>query len=151
VTAGVNPPSTGLAVTGDLSNLGGGPGTVFYDDGSNGDVTAGGNVFFLRYNVPFGPKGGGKLVSLTVTHGEGGSGNGTATVNVTASTNEAINGTVAPNCGGIGSLLTLTSRATGFGCPSATLVDVTVDCTTIDGGSVVLHDDGVAPDVTAGD
>ena len=45
VISGTNPPSTGLAVTADLSSIGGSSSQTFYDDGSNGDVTAGDNIF----------------------------------------------------------------------------------------------------------
>ena len=37
--------STGIAVTADLSGIGGSATQAFYDDGSNGDVTPGDNVF----------------------------------------------------------------------------------------------------------
>jgi len=37
--------STGIAVTADLSGIGGSANQAFFDDGTNGDVTAGDNVF----------------------------------------------------------------------------------------------------------
>ncbi len=45
VTPGGNPASTGITVVGDLSLIGGSATQTFYDDGSNGDVTPGDNVF----------------------------------------------------------------------------------------------------------
>ena len=45
VTPGANPPSTGISVTGDLSEIGGSAAQTFYDDGTHGDVAAGNNVF----------------------------------------------------------------------------------------------------------
>jgi hypothetical protein len=45
VTPGLEPSSTGLAVTGDLTTIGGAPNAPFFDDGTNGDVTAGDNIF----------------------------------------------------------------------------------------------------------
>ncbi len=40
VTPGANPTSTGIVVTGDLSSIGGSATEPFFDDGTNGDVTA---------------------------------------------------------------------------------------------------------------
>jgi predicted extracellular nuclease len=45
VTPARNPASTGITVTGNLTDIGGSSPQPFYDDGSNGDVTAGDNVF----------------------------------------------------------------------------------------------------------
>jgi predicted extracellular nuclease len=45
VTPGENPPSTGLGVSCDLSTIGGLAAQTFFDDGSNGDVTPGDNIF----------------------------------------------------------------------------------------------------------
>lgn len=45
VVPATTPPSTGITVTGNLSSLGGPVSQTFFDDGTNGDVTAGDNVF----------------------------------------------------------------------------------------------------------
>jgi predicted extracellular nuclease len=45
VTPGTNPASTGVTVTADLSAIGGSSTQPLFDDGSNGDVTAGDNTF----------------------------------------------------------------------------------------------------------
>ena len=45
VTPGANPTSTGISVTGDLSQIGGSATQTFFDDGTNGDAAAGNNVF----------------------------------------------------------------------------------------------------------
>jgi hypothetical protein len=45
VTPGTNPISSGLDVVADLSLIGGSSTQPFFDDGTNGDVTAGDNVF----------------------------------------------------------------------------------------------------------
>ncbi|SFS20726.1 hypothetical protein SAMN05421771_3787 [Granulicella pectinivorans] len=45
VIPGTLPNSTGIAVTADLSTIGGVTNQPFYDDGTHGDVTAGDNVF----------------------------------------------------------------------------------------------------------
>ena len=51
VTRGANPTSTGLAVTANLSAIGGSANQPFFDDGTNGDVTAGDNVFSYQATV----------------------------------------------------------------------------------------------------
>ena len=66
VVPGANPASTGLTVTGDLTQLGGAPGTIFHDDGTNGDVTAGDNVFSFTVTIPSGFTGGSKSVPVSV-------------------------------------------------------------------------------------
>jgi probable HAF family extracellular repeat protein len=48
----MNPPSTGLTVTADLSTIGGSGAQTFYNDGTHGDVTAGDNIFSYLYSVP---------------------------------------------------------------------------------------------------
>ncbi len=45
VTPGTSPASTGIAVTANLSAIGGVASQTFYDDGTHGDVTAGDNIF----------------------------------------------------------------------------------------------------------
>jgi predicted extracellular nuclease len=45
VTPGTNPASTGVTVQADLSAIGGSSTQPLFDDGSNGDVTAGDNIF----------------------------------------------------------------------------------------------------------
>lgn len=50
VTPGVNPASTGIHVTGDLSSIGGATDQIFYDDGTHGDLTAGDNTFSFSFS-----------------------------------------------------------------------------------------------------
>ena len=58
LTVQVNPvtggaaPSTGITVAADLTSLGGSANTAFFDDGSNGDVTAGDNIFSYTATAP---------------------------------------------------------------------------------------------------
>jgi endonuclease G len=46
------PPSTDIAVSGDLTNIGGPAQQQFFDDGTNGDTTAGDNVFSYLATIP---------------------------------------------------------------------------------------------------
>jgi hypothetical protein len=51
VTPASTPASTGITVTADLSSIGGSSTQVLYDDGSNGDVTKGDNIFSYSTTV----------------------------------------------------------------------------------------------------
>ncbi len=70
VTPGTDPPSTGITVTGDLSSIGGSSSQSFFDDGSNGDVTPGDNVFSYLAAVSIGTPGGNKTLPFTVADAE---------------------------------------------------------------------------------
>jgi subtilisin-like proprotein convertase family protein len=48
VTPGTDPTSTGITVTADLSDFGGGTAETMFDDGTNGDAAAGDNVWSLN-------------------------------------------------------------------------------------------------------
>jgi trimeric autotransporter adhesin len=54
VTKGLHPLSTGLAVTVDLSAIGGGASQQLYDDTTHGDVTAGDGTYSVSITVPEG-------------------------------------------------------------------------------------------------
>ena len=72
--------STGIAVTADLSGIGGSATQAFYDDGTNGDVTPGDNVFSFSTTATSSTS---KTYSLpvTVTDTEGGA--ATASISLT--------------------------------------------------------------------
>ncbi len=69
VTPGTNPVSTGLAVVGDLSAIGGAAAQPFFDDGNalHGDLTAGDNVFSFRATVANGTGPGAKSLPVTIS------------------------------------------------------------------------------------
>jgi predicted extracellular nuclease len=78
VTPAISPASTGLAVTADLSAIGGSSSQVFYDDGTHGDATAGDNVSSFLAQVTSVTSFGARLLSATITDAEGRT--GTATI-----------------------------------------------------------------------
>lgn len=80
VTPGANPPSTGLAVTVDLSTIGGSSAQPFFDDGTNGDALAGDNIFSFLTTVTGAP--GAKSLPVTITDTETRSGSATITVTI---------------------------------------------------------------------
>lgn len=58
VVPATTPPSTGITVVGNFTNIGGSATQNFFDDGSNGDVTAGDNIFSFLAAIPAGSSGG---------------------------------------------------------------------------------------------
>jgi uncharacterized protein len=67
VTPGSGPASTGLAVTVDLEAIGGSSSQDFFDDGTNGDLNAGDNVFSFLATVALGASDGSKTLPATIT------------------------------------------------------------------------------------
>ena len=85
VTPGTNPPSTGLAVTADLTGIGGSVTQQFFDDGTNGDVTPGDNRFSFQTTVAPGTAGGDKSMPATITDAQARSGSASIPLSVTLS------------------------------------------------------------------
>jgi DNA/RNA endonuclease G (NUC1) len=82
VTPGANPASTGIAVTADLSSIGGLPNQQFFDNGTNGDVTPNDNIFSYDATVSVSTTSGPKTLPFTITDAELRSGNGTISLTV---------------------------------------------------------------------
>ena len=76
VTPGTNPASTGLAVTADLSSIGGSATQQFFDDGNGGDAVSGDNMFTFAATVASLTTPGPKSLSFSITDGQGRAGNG---------------------------------------------------------------------------
>lgn len=58
VVPAITPPSTFIAVSGNLADIGGASSQPFFDNGTNGDVTPGDNVFSYLATVSVGTSGG---------------------------------------------------------------------------------------------
>jgi len=71
VTPGTNPPSTGIAVSADLSSIGGSSNQTFYNDGTNGDVSAGDGVWSYQILVPSSTPPGDKSILFAVGDSQG--------------------------------------------------------------------------------
>jgi predicted extracellular nuclease len=84
VTPGANPTSTGITVTGNLSSIGGSATEPFFDDGTNGDVTAGNNMFSFSTIVTVTTTPGTKTLPISISDAQGRSGSATITLTVTA-------------------------------------------------------------------
>lgn len=85
VTPGTNPASTGLAVSADMSSIGGPASTALLDDGVAPDATAGDNIFTAYGNVAASTTPGAKSLPFTITDAQSRSGTGTIDLTVTAS------------------------------------------------------------------
>jgi hypothetical protein len=80
VTPATSPASTGITVTADLSGIGGSTTQQFYDNGTNGDVTAGDNVFSYSTTATSSTN---KTYSLPVTVSDEESGTASPTISLT--------------------------------------------------------------------
>ncbi|MFZ2095112.1 MAG: PxKF domain-containing protein [Anaerolineales bacterium] len=82
VTPGENPPSTGLSVSCDLSTIGGSATQAFYDDGTNGDTTAGDNTFSYLATPGFDTSVSSNDLPCTISDAEGRTGATSISLNV---------------------------------------------------------------------
>lgn len=89
VTPGTNPTSTGLAVSCDLSTIGGSATQSFFDDNTNGDVTAGDNTFSFLATVDSGTSTGAKSLPCTITDAQSRSGSASIALTVQAAQSSA--------------------------------------------------------------
>jgi Lamin Tail Domain len=71
VSPGSNPTSTGISVTGNLSQIGGSSFQSFFDDGTNGDATANDGTFSFQATVGAVIAAGSKSLAVTVADGQG--------------------------------------------------------------------------------
>jgi predicted extracellular nuclease len=66
VTPGTTPASTGITVTGNLTSIGGSATQTFFDNGTNGDATAGDNIFSFLATVAGATTGGSKSLPISI-------------------------------------------------------------------------------------
>jgi endonuclease G len=62
-----NPPSTGITVVGNLTSIGGAASQQFFDNGTNGDQTAGDNVYSFLATIPANAAGGTRIITITAS------------------------------------------------------------------------------------
>lgn len=84
VTPGSGPPSTGLAASADLGAIGGAGTQALFDDGTNGDVTAGDLVFSFLASIAPATAPGSKSLPVAITDAEGRSGSASVLLDVRA-------------------------------------------------------------------
>jgi DNA/RNA endonuclease G (NUC1) len=152
VTPGTSPVSTGLAVSADLSSIGGSGTQQFFDNGSNGDVTAGDNVFSFGATVANGTTGGAKNLPATISDAQSRTGNANISLTVTVPTPPSGAGAANPSTVLAGGSSTLTITVTPGSNPASTGLTVTGDLSSIGGSSSQpFFNDGTNGDATAGD
>jgi endonuclease G, mitochondrial len=79
-----NPPSTGITVVGNLTNIAGSATQTFFNDGTNGDVTAGDNIFSYSHTIPLGTFGGTFGVTAVASDAQGRNANVNFNVTISA-------------------------------------------------------------------
>ncbi len=110
VTPGTNPASTGITVTADLSSIGGSAAQTLFDDGTNGDVVSGDNVFSFLATVGSGTSSG--VHSITVNVSDSISRTGTTALALTVSPGQTF---AVPDGGGTSLISQGTSAALRVG------------------------------------
>ena len=152
VTPGANPASTGIAVSADLTSIGGSATQQFFDDGTNGDVTAGDNVFSFQATVPMATTAGTKTLPAWITDAQSRSGTASISLMVTPFATPPTGTTAAnPNSLMAGATTLLTVTVTPGANPISTGIAVSADLTAIGGSTQQFFDDGTHGDMTAGD
>ena len=116
VTPGTSPTSTGIGVTANLSAIGGSATAQLFDDGTNGDVTAGDNTFSLAYTVSGGTARNTYSLPFGITDAQSRSGSGSINLSVNGAATTPIytiqgTGTASPL---VGSTVTTSGIVTGF-------------------------------------
>jgi len=151
VTPGTAPSSSGLTVTANLSGIGGSSTQAFYDDGSNGDVTPGDNIFSYAATVagvPAGPK----LVSAEVWDAQNRYGSTQIGYSVQAWTPPSGTAQANPSNAATTQTVHLTVAVTPGTGPASTGITVAADLSSIGGNvSQMFYDDGSNGDLAPGD
>jgi endonuclease G len=151
VTPGTTPPSTGLTVTGNLSSIGGSTSQPFFDDGSNGDATAGDNIFSYQAIVAGGTTGGAKTLPVSILDAQSRSASAPISLTVTAPSPPSGTGAATPTSVEPGNSSLLTVTVTPGTIPASTGLAVTADLSSIGGSaSQMFFDDGTNGDAVAG-
>lgn len=91
VTPATGPPSTGITVNGNLSNIGGSNPQVFFDDGTNGDETAGDNIFSFIATIPAGSQSGIRNIPIAVADAQSRTASTNITLTITAQADPSSN------------------------------------------------------------
>ena len=81
-SAAINPVSTGLTITVNLSSIGGAAAQPLYDDGTHGDLTAGDGIYSFEQVVGAGTALGEKSLVATIADAQGRSATAMATLSV---------------------------------------------------------------------
>ncbi|HEV7799337.1 MAG TPA: lamin tail domain-containing protein, partial [Pyrinomonadaceae bacterium] len=148
VTPGTAPVSTGITVTGNLSTIGGSATQQFFDNATNGDVTAGDNIFSYQATVTAGTSGGIKTLPVSIADAE--LRNGSTNISLTVQA-FSVAGSANPGAVAQGASVILTGTVTPALGPPSSVITVTGDLSSIGGSATQpFFDDGSNGDATAG-
>ncbi len=153
VTLGTNPASTGILVSADLTAIGGSSDQTFFDDGSNGDVAMGDNVFSYLATVGVATAPGTKLLPAEITDAQARTGSTNIELTITSvSSSPSGIGSAAPSTVPAGGATTLTVSVQPGTNPTSTGLSVVGNLSAIGGSaSQSFFDDGSNGDATPGD
>src|SRR5437870_4081841 len=130
VTPGSNPTSTGLAVSADLTMIGGVASQTFFDNGTNGDVTAGDNVFSFQATVSAGTSDGVKNLPAAISDAQSRSGSANISLTVQSGPIDPSGvGAANPSTVQPGGMTLLTVSVTPGANPTSTGLAVSADLT----------------------
>lgn len=154
VTPGTNPTSTGIVVTGNLSQIGGAANQQFFDDGTNGDATAGDNTFSYLATVAAGTVAGAKSVAVSVVDAQ--SRTAATIIGLTVTNGGPVNptatGRATPSQIRAGDAALLTVAVTPGSNPISSGIVVTADLSSVGGSAAqTFADNGANGDATAND
>jgi predicted extracellular nuclease len=152
VTPGTGPTSTGLAVTANLGAIGGSATQTFYDNGTNGDVTSGDNIFSFQTTVAVGTTAGTKSLAVTISDAQSRSGSTNIALTVAGISSPSGIGTATPASALVGGSTLLTVVVTPGTGPLSTGLAVSANLSAIGGSATqTFYDNATNGDVTAGD
>jgi len=152
VTPGAGPISSGIAVSADLSAIGGGSNVAFHDDGQNGDAVPNDNIFTYVATVPAGTSAGSKTLPATISDAQSRSATTTIALTVLAPTALSGTGLATPASVAPSETTLLTVQTTSGDNPPSTGISVVADLGSIGGAAnAVFHDDGQNGDQAAND
>ncbi|MBV9069810.1 MAG: lamin tail domain-containing protein [Acidobacteria bacterium] len=152
VTPGQSPASTGITAIADLTPIGGSATQTLYDDGTNGDVTIGDNVFSFSATVGAATTSGSKVLNVSLADAQTRTGAATITLNVLGATNPTGSGNASPASVAPTQSSLLTVVVTPGQNPTSSGITASVNLTSIGGSSSqALFDNGTNGDVTPGD
>lgn len=135
VTPGDNPTSSGIGVIADLTAIGGSSSQQFFDDGSNGDASAGDNTFSFRASVGANTSGGAKSLPVTIRDAQSRTGSATISLTVATSTPPSGTGSANPSTVDAGQSTTLSVNVTPGTNPASSLITVTGDLSSVGGSA----------------
>ena len=151
VNPGTNPASTGITVTGNLSAIGGSATQTFFDNATNGDVTAGDNIFSFQATVAGGTTGGLKSLPMTIADAQARMGATNISLTVQAPSSPTVTGAANPSAVAQGAAVVLTGTVNPGLVPNSTGLAVTGDLSMIGGSATQqFFDDGTNGDAVAG-